>query len=122
MSGVPAVSWPTVLGVVLAVPFAALGVAKLARTASMLARAEHVGFSARSYQLIGAAELAGAAGVLAGSSFPPLGYAAGAGLFALLGGALVTHVRNGDGGAELAPAVGFAACILVYLLVLGAAR
>lgn len=102
--------------------FAGLGAAKVIGTPFMRARAEHVGLSAASYRLIGAAELAGAAGVLAGLACDPVGYAAGSGLLLLLGGAVVAHARQGDGLAELAPAVVFAAGTASYLLALGAAR
>lgn len=108
-----------ILGSVLAAAFSALGAAKLAKTPSMLARAAHVGFSSGSYQLIGAAELAGAAGVVAGLWVNPLGYAAAGGLLALLSGALLTHVRKGDRPADLAPAALFAVGTLVYLVALG---
>lgn len=114
-------SLATILAVVLTAAFAALGAAKLAKTPSMLARAEHVGFSAASYQLIGAAELAGAAGVAAGLWITPLGYAAGGGLLALLCGALATHARQGDGPKDVAPAALFALATVGYLVALGMA-
>lgn len=110
-----------VTGVALAVVFAALGAAKIAKTSSMRARAEHVGFSAESYQLIGVAEVLGAAGVAAGPAYAPIGYAAGAGLLLLLAGAVVAHLRSGDRAAGLGPAVLFALGTVVYLLVLRAA-
>ncbi len=109
----------SVIAVGLAAMFAALGSAKLAKAPSMVARAEHVGFTAREYQFIGAAELAGAVGVAAGLWFTPLGLAAGAGLVVLLLGALVTHARRGDGLVEIAPALLFALATLAYLVVLG---
>jgi hypothetical protein len=57
------------------------------------------------YRLIGAAELAAAAGVLAGLWFHPLGVAAGTGMVFLLVGALIAHRRAGDSGKEIAPAL-----------------
>jgi hypothetical protein len=110
------------VAVVLGGAFAVLGAAKVARTPSMVARAGHVGFSVERYQLIGLAELAGAVGVLLGLAHSSLGYSAGAGLLALMTGALFTHARQGDGPAEVAPAVLFAAGIVAYLILLGAAR
>jgi hypothetical protein len=109
-------------GIALTVAFAALGAAKIAKASSMRARAAHVGFSAEQYQLIGIAEVLGAVGISAGLLDAPLGYAAGAGLLALLGGALVTHVRQGDGPAEWAAASLFAAGVVAYLVGLGFAR
>jgi len=111
-----------VAGIALAVVFGALGAAKIAKTSSMRARAEHVGFSAEGYQLIGAAEVLGAAGVAAGLVYAPVGYAAGAGLLALLAGAVGAHLRASDRAKDLGPAVLFAAGTVGYLLVLGASR
>ena len=108
-----------ILALALACVFAGVGAAKIAKTSSMLARADHVGFSAQSYQLIGVAVLAGAAGVLAGLAYLPIGYAAALGLLALLGGAVATHRRRGDGLADFAPAGAFAALGVAYLVVLG---
>jgi uncharacterized membrane protein YphA (DoxX/SURF4 family) len=110
------------LAVVLSAAFAALGAAKVAKTPAMVARAGHVGFSAERYQLIGVAELAGALGILLGLAFAPLGYAAAAGLVALMAGALLTHARQGDGPAEMAPALLFAAGGVAYLALLAATR
>ncbi|WP_408897556.1 DoxX family protein [Nocardioides sp. R1-1] len=107
-----------ILALALACAFAGLGAAKVAKAPSMLARADHLGFSAQSYQLIGTAELAGAVGLLAGLAYLPVGLAAGIGLLALLGGAVATHLRRGDGPADLAPAVAFAALAVAYLVVL----
>ena len=108
------------MGIVLAVVFASLGVAKIARTPSMRARAGHVGFSTESYQLIGAAEVLGAVGVAAGLVYAPVGYVAGAGLLVLLAGAVGAHLRTGDRAADLGPAVLFAAGTAAYLLALAA--
>lgn len=102
--------------------FAMVGAAKLAKPPAMVARAEHAGFSVRAYQLIGAAEVAGALGVLAGLRFPLLGYAAGVCLLLLMAGAVVTHIRLGDKFVAVAPAVVFALVTAVYLVVLGAGR
>lgn len=110
------------LAVVLGAAFAALGAAKVAKTPAMVARAGHVGFSAERYQLIGLAELVGALGILLGLACAPLGYAAGVGLVALMAGALLTHARQGDGPAEMTPAVLFAAGAVAYLTLLAVGR
>lgn len=102
--------------------FALTGIAKLIKAPAMVVRAEHAGFSVRAYQLIGAAEVAGALGVLAGLRFPVFGYAAGACLFLLMAGAVLTHIRLGDKLAELAPAMVFTLAIAAYLIALGAGR
>lgn len=108
-----------VIGVAVASGFIGLGAAKVAKTPSMRARAEHVGLSAQSYQRIGAAEIAGGVGVLAGLRCLPIGYAAGAGLLVLMAGAVLAHTRTGDRPTQLVPAAVFAAGTLAYLLGLG---
>ena len=99
--------------------FAGTGAAKLAKAPSMRARADHVGFGVKAYQLIGAAEIAGALG---GLWFIPLGYAAGACLLLLMAGALVTHIKVGDKPAEMLPAAVFALVTAAYVVSLGTSR
>lgn len=88
-----------VTGIALALAFLAAGLAKVTQQNQMVQTAERLGFSATQFQLIGAAEIAGAAGVLAGvvsDDLDPLGIVAAAGL-ALVGvGAFVTHLKAGD--------------------------
>ena len=67
--------------------------------------AEHFGIRWPRYRLIGVAELAAAAGVLAGLWRHPLGIAAAVGMTLLLIGALITHRRTADSGKEMAPAL-----------------
>jgi hypothetical protein len=108
-----------ILGAILVVAFAAFGGAKVAAVPSMRARAAHVGFSTSAYRGIGALEVLGAAGVLAGVYDERLAAAAAVGLVLLLAGAVTTHVRNGDGFAELAPGlllVGIALAFLALIL------
>jgi uncharacterized membrane protein YhaH (DUF805 family) len=57
------------------------------------------------YQLIGAAELAAAAGVLTGLWWHPLGLAGAAGMAVLLIAAVITHRRASDNGKQMAPAL-----------------
>jgi hypothetical protein len=110
----------TILAALLVAAFALLGSAKLAALPAMRSRAEHVGFSVSAYRRIGALELLGVAGVLVGAAVHVVGALAGMGLVLLLGGAITTHVRNGDGLKEVAPAVVLGAVALGYLaLVLG---
>lgn len=107
-----------VLAAVLAAEFASFGTAKLVAAASMRKRAAHLGYSTAAYQGIGALEIAAAGGVLVGLTRPPIGVAAGIGLVLLMAGAVVVHVRNGDGMAELAPAAGTGLVALGYLATL----
>jgi hypothetical protein len=67
--------------------------------------------------MIGAAELAAAAGVLAGLWWPPLGVAAATGMVVLLIGALTTHRRALDSTKEMAPALLTLAITIAYLAV-----
>ena len=79
--------------------------AKLTGQARMRASAAHFGIGWQRYQLIGVAEFAAAAGVLAGLVWRPVGLLAGVCLAVLLGAAILTHLRSGDGGRELLPAL-----------------
>ena len=98
--------------------FAALGAAKLFALAPMREAAAESGFSTTAYRGIGLLEVAGAAGVALGPAVPLFGGLAGAGLLLLLGGAVVTHVRNRDAVAKLVPAVVCAVLVAGYLAAL----
>ena len=112
-----------ILAGLLVVAFAALGSAKLAAVPAMRTRAEHVGFSVSAYRRIGLLEVLAVVGLLVGAFVPLIGALAAAGLLMLLGGALVTHFRNGDGVREIAPALVLGLVTLTYLLlVLGDLR
>jgi hypothetical protein len=79
--------------------------AKLAGHPRMRESARRFRIPWRRYRFIGVAELAAAAGVLAGLWWHPLGLAAAAGMAFLLVGALIMHRRAGDHGKEIAPAL-----------------
>jgi len=112
-----------ILAGVLVVAFAAAGAAKLAAVPAMRARAAHVGFSVAAYRRIGILEILGVLGLLAGALVPMIGALAAGGLLLLLGGAVLTHVRSGDGPRELAPAVVLGLATLAFLiLVVGSLR
>jgi hypothetical protein len=112
-----------ILAGLLVVAFVALGSAKLAAVPAMRARAVHVGFSVSAYRRIGLLEVLAAVGLLVGAFVPLIGALAAAGLLMLLGGAFVTHLRNGDGVREIAPALVLGLVTVVYLvLVLGHLR
>jgi hypothetical protein len=66
---------------------------------------DHLGVKPPQWRGIGALELAGVAGILAGLSWPPIGIAAAIGLALLLLGAIGFHVRASDSAADSAPAV-----------------
>lgn len=106
------------LACVVAFIFVVLGVSKILALPRMRELAANVGFSTAAYRRIGLLELAGAAGVVLGLAVPLLGGLAGVGLLSLLAGAVVTHVRNGQGAHEVAPAVICALLVGSYLAVL----
>jgi uncharacterized membrane protein YphA (DoxX/SURF4 family) len=81
------------------------GAAKVAGHARMRESARHFRIGWHRYRLIGVAELAAGAGILAGLWWHPLGLAAAAGMALLMVGALITHWRAGDRGKVLAPAL-----------------
>lgn len=101
----------------LAIPFAALGAAKIAGVEAMTARAAHLGYSTGAYRAIGLAEVAAVVGLLSAHWAPALATAALLGLVALMVGALVSHLRNGDGPDHFTPAV----VMLVVTAALGVA-
>lgn len=107
----------TALAAVLIVFFTGLGTAKMLAPAPIRHMAAHVGFSTAAYRRIGAVEVAGAAGVLVGLAEPRIGALAGAGLLALLAGALVSHRLAGDPLREAVPAVIAALTVATYLAV-----
>ena len=112
-----------ILAGLLVIAFAVLGGAKLAAAPAMRARAEHVGFSVATYRRIGLLEVLAVLGLLVGAFVPLIGALAAGGLLMLLAGALVTHLRNGDGVRETAPALVLGLVSLSYLLlVLGDLR
>jgi hypothetical protein len=100
----------------LVVAFTVLGSAKLAAVPAMRERAQHVGYSVAAYRRIGLLEILGVLGLLVGAFVPVIGVLAGAGLLALLAGAVITHLRNGDGPREVAPALVLGLVSLTYLL------
>jgi DoxX-like family len=91
--------------------------AKLLSHPRMRHAAAHFGIPWPRYQLIGAAELAAAGGVMAGLRWHPLGLAAAAGMALLLLGAVITHRRAADGGKGMAPALLALAITIAYLAV-----
>jgi hypothetical protein len=113
----------TILAVLLALIFVTLGTTKVLALPVMRERAREVGFTVGAYRRIGALEVAGAIGLLIGIVQPLIGGLAGAGLLLLLGGALVAHLRKGDGPQKFAPAVICGLLVAVYFIVhFGAAR
>lgn len=112
-----------ILAGLLVIAFAAAGSAKLAAVPAMRARAEHVGLSVAAYRRIGLLEVLAVLGLLVGAFVPVIGALAATGLVLLLGGAVVAHLRNGDGFRELAPALVLGAVAVAFVvLVVGELR
>ena len=105
----------TTLSLLLAAACLLPGSAKLLGHPKMQKSAAHFGIPWRHYRLIGVAEVAAGAGVLAGLWWHPLGVAAAAGMVVLLIGALITHRRVLDSAKEMAPALLALAITLAYL-------
>ncbi len=92
-------------------------IAKLTSQPKMLASASHFGIPWARYRLIGVAELAAAAGVIAGLAWVPLGVAAASGMAVLVFGALAVHRRAGDRLQVAAPALIALGISVAYLAV-----
>jgi uncharacterized membrane protein YphA (DoxX/SURF4 family) len=88
---------------------------KLTGQPRMRKSAAHFGIPWSRYRLIGAAELAAAAGILIGLWWHPLGVAAAAGMAVLLVGAIITHRKAADSVKDMAPAVVGLVLTLAYL-------
>lgn len=104
-----------ILAVLLALIFLALGTAKIRAVPRMRELATEAGFSVAAYRRLGVLEVAGAVGLLIGLAVPLIGALAGTGLLLLLAGALVVHLRKGDGPQKYAPAVVCGLLVAVYL-------
>jgi len=93
-----ATSVATVLGLVLGIGFGALALGKILALPPLRERAHELGFSTSAFRIVGALELAGATGLLTGLLWPPIGYAAAAGLLMLLVGAVISQRRAAGSG------------------------
>ncbi|MEU6195339.1 DoxX family protein [Streptomyces sp. NPDC047061] len=102
------------LAVVLALDFLPLGAAKIAALPFMRRAAAHLGMTTGRYRVVGALEVAGAAGLLLGPVSAPLGTAAAGGLALLMAGAAVAHLRRGDPPARALPAAVLFVATLAY--------
>ena len=90
---------------------------KLLGHPKMRQSAEHFGILWPRYRLIGVAELAAAAGIVAGLWWHPLGIAAAAGMILLLTGALITHRHAADNAKDMAPALLALVITIAYLAI-----
>jgi uncharacterized membrane protein YphA (DoxX/SURF4 family) len=90
---------------------------KLTGQPRMRKSAAHFAIPWPGYRLIGAAELAAAAGILTGLWRHPLGLAAAAGMTLLLIGAITAHQKAADSAKEMAPAWLALLLTLAYLTI-----
>jgi len=90
---------------------------KLLGHPKMRQSAAHFGIVWPRYRLIGVAELAATAGILAGLWWHFLGVAAAAGMILLLTGALITHRHAGDNAKDMAPALLALVITIAYLAI-----
>ncbi|MFF5978728.1 DoxX family protein [Streptomyces olindensis] len=104
----------TTIAVALSLVFLPLGLAKITAVPFMRQAAAHLGMSPGLYRVIGALEVAGAAGLLFGLASTPLGVAAAAGLAVLMVAAAVVHLRHGDPPVRALPAAVLALTAVAY--------
>ena len=109
-----------VLSVLLALEFAATAMMKVLETGTARGNAAHLGISLRLSRLIGIAELAAVAGLIGGLAFRPLAVVTAAAVILLMVGAVGSHLKAGDKGAAVLPAV-VTGCVAVALLALSIA-
>src|ERR1700741_2538489 len=79
-----------------ALVFAANGVTKLLGHPRMIEASAHLGYSMRSFRIIGLLEVVGALGILLAPLCVPLSVAAGTGLNLLTIGGICAHLRASD--------------------------
>lgn len=104
----------TVLAITLSLVFLPLGLAKIAAVPAMRQAAAHLDMPTGLYRVIGTLEVAGAAGLLTGLTWTPLGVAAATGLALLMAAAAVVHLRHGDPLVRALPAVVLAVVAVAY--------
>ena len=91
-----------------ALVFAANGAAKMLGHPKMIEASTHLGYSLRSFRIIGLFEVLGALGILLAPLCVPLGVAAATGLILLTVGGFIAHLRAADPIRVATPALGCA--------------
>jgi DoxX-like family len=111
-----------VISLLLAAMFLGVGTVKLVGIEWSLNHARRLGYPVRVWRGIGALEVAAALGLVVGLFVAPLGVAAAAGSVLLMVGAVISHLRVGDGPDHyLLPAVlAVLAAVVVVLRILTA--
>ncbi|MBY8863411.1 DoxX family protein [Nocardia sp. CA2R105] len=105
-----------VLAIVVALAFSAAGIPKILGAEQAKSTADHLRVPHTRYLVVGVLEALGAAGLLIGIAWGWLGVAAGAGLVALMVGAVITHARAGDSFKAMVPALAFGALAVASIV------
>ena len=115
-----------VVGGLIALAFAGAGASKLAGLPTMRESAQRFGIPLAAYRIIGALEIAGAAGIIVGLWRVAIGdvtfvVVATSCLFLLMVGAVATHIRAADPPGPWAPpaALAIILCAFVALRIAG---
>ncbi|MFD1937345.1 DoxX family protein [Nonomuraea mangrovi] len=94
-----------VLSLLLALAFAGAGFPKLSGKDDMAAQLSRLGVSAGLMRVIGALEILGAVGLIAGLWIEVLGVAAATGLALLMAGAVASHIKARDTAKHTLPSL-----------------
>lgn len=105
-----------IIDILLAIGFLAAGSIKVIGIKTSIQMRDHVAVAAPLWRVIGALELAAAAGLVAGLFIPALGVAAAIGLSLLLAGAVVAHLRVDDAGGA-SPALAMLVLAIVFIVI-----
>ncbi len=116
-------AWIT--GIVLIAGFGMAGAGKLMGQQMMKDTAKRFGFKDSQFQMLGGAEVAGAAGILVGlfsdgRDLELLGLLAAVGLILVGLGAVFFHRKFGDEPKDFAPALMLAVAAVLYIVFIGA--
>ncbi|BBY07662.1 DoxX family protein [Mycobacterium noviomagense] len=111
----------TVISAFLALEMAVAGASKLLQLNAVRASAEHLGVSVGLHRMIGAAEIAATADLLAAIAFPALSVVIGAAVCGLMLGAVAYHIKAQDTVFVMLPAVLTAAAAVAVVALATAA-
>lgn len=110
-----------VLSLLLTVAFVSAGGARIAGMPPLRGYAEHLHISPQANRVIGALELAAAAGLIVGFWFRPVALAASIGLVLMMIGTVSRHVRARDPVAIASPATTLGVLAVANAVLLGLA-